>query len=120
MKEKANDQERTTYNQLIIQKENEMDRMGEGRKEVEKSLYRLDEELHSGFRQLKELNQENAKEKQNEFFRIDQQNDDQERRFRQQIRAAQEEFNYAFQKEIHQMDDEREELYRKRGEIPWD
>lgn len=97
-----------------------MDQLEEDQKKVEKALYQLDEDLRNGFQRLKELNEENDKEMQNEIFRMQQKNDDQERRFRQTIQDTQKEFTHVFQKEIRRVDDEREELHKKRGEIPWD
>ncbi|MBC2248508.1 hypothetical protein HCB49_00625 [Listeria sp. FSL L7-0123] len=120
MNEKTNDQERAVYNQLIIQKENQMDRLLEDQKEIEKSLYQLDEDFQRGFQQLRCLNENNNGLDKVKYFRAQQWDDDLESRLRRQVQDAQEEFNYVFQKEIHEMDDEREELYKKRSEIPWD
>ncbi|WP_260479502.1 hypothetical protein [Listeria cossartiae] len=120
LNEKTNDQERAVYNQLIIQKENQMDRLLEDQKEIEKSLYQLDEDFQRGFQQLRCLNENNNGLDKVKYFRAQQWDDDLESRLRRQVQDAQEEFNYVFQKEIHEMDDEREELYKKRSEIPWD
>ncbi|UHP13448.1 hypothetical protein LAX74_002125 [Listeria marthii] len=120
LNEKTNDQERAVYNQLIIQKENQMDRLLDDQKEIEKSLYQLDEDFQRGFQQLRCLNENNNGLDKVKYFRAQQWDDDLESRLRRQVQDAQEEFNYVFQKEIHEMDDEREELYKKRSEIPWD
>ncbi|ARJ91437.1 TPA: hypothetical protein IQB69_000666 [Listeria monocytogenes] len=120
MNEKTNDQERAVYNQLIIQKENQMDRLLDDQKEIEKSLYQLDEDFQRGFQQLRCLNENNNGLDKVKYFRAQQWDDDLESRLRCQVQDAQEEFNYVFQKEIHEMDDEREKLYKKRSEIPWD
>ncbi|WP_228465555.1 hypothetical protein [Listeria marthii] len=120
LNEKTNDQERAVYNQLIIQKENQMDRLLDDQKEIEKSLYQLDEDFQRGFQQLRCLNENNNGLDKVKYFRAQQWDDDLESRLRHQVQDAQEEFNYVFQKEIHEMDDEREKLYKKRSEIPWD
>ncbi|MDT0015689.1 hypothetical protein QJV03_00650 [Listeria swaminathanii] len=120
LNEKTNDQERAVYNQLIIQKENQMDRLLDDQKEIEKSLYQLDEDFQRGFQQLRCLNENNNGLDKVKYFRAQQWDDDLESRLRRQVQDAQEEFNYVFQKEIHEMDDEREKLYKKRSEIPWD
>ncbi|WP_088815698.1 MULTISPECIES: hypothetical protein [Listeria] len=120
MKETSNAYERVTYNQCIMQKENQIDLLGENQKEVEDLLYRLDEDLQTGFRRLRDLNDSQLKEVQSVFYQVQQRNEDLERRFRQQVRDTQEQFTYLFIKEIQKMNDEREALYKKRSEIPWD
>lgn len=120
LSEIKNDQERAIYNQLIVQKENQMDVLIENQKKIEKSLYQLDEDFRRGFQQLRFLNDYNNGTEKEVHNRVQQWDDNLENRFRQQVQLTQEEFNCIFQKEIHQTDDEREELYKKRSEIPWD
>ncbi|EPB5744733.1 hypothetical protein [Listeria monocytogenes] len=120
LNDKTNEQERAVYNQLIIQKENQMDRLIGDQKEIEKSLYQLDEDFQKGFQQLRCLNENNNGLDKGKYFRAQQWDDNLESGLRRQVQDAQEEFNYVFQKEIREMDDEREELYKKRSEIPWD
>lgn len=120
LNDKTNEQERAVYNQLIIQKENQMDRLIGEQKEIEKSLYQLDEDFQKGFQQLRCLNENNNGLDKGKYFRAQQWDDNLESGLRRQVQDAQEEFNYVFQKEIREMDDEREELYKKRSEIPWD
>lgn len=120
LNDKTNEQERAVYNQLIIQKENQMDWLIGDQKEIEKSLYQLDEDFQKGFQQLRCLNENNNGLDKGKYFRAQQWDDNLESGLRRQVQDAQEEFNYVFQKEIREMDDEREELYKKRSEIPWD
>lgn len=120
LNEKTNEQERAVYNQLIIQKENQIDRLIRDQKEIEKSLYQLDEDFQKGFQQLRCLNENNNGLDKVKYFRAQQWDDNLESGLRRQVQDVQEEFNYVFQKEIREMDDEREELYKKRSEIPWD
>lgn len=120
LNEKTNEQERAVYNQLIIQKENQMDRLIRDQKEIEKSLYQLDEDFQKGFQQLRCLNENNNGLDKVKYFRAQQWDDNLESGLRRQVQDVQEEFNYVFQKERREMDDEREELYKKRSEIPWD
>lgn len=120
LNDKTNEQERAVYNQLIIQKENQMDRLIGDQKEIEKSLYQLDEDFQKGFQQLRCLNENNNGLDKGKYFRAQQWDDNLESGLRRQVQDAQEEFNYVFQKEIREMDDERGELYKKRSEIPWD
>lgn len=120
LNDKTNEQERAVYNQLIIQKENQMDRLIGDQKEIEKSLYQLDEDFQKGFQQLRCLNENNNGLDKGKYFRAQQWDDNLESGLRRQVQDAQEEFNYVFQKEIREMDGEREELYKKRSEIPWD
>lgn len=120
LNDKTNEQERAVSNQLIIQKENQMDRLIGDQKEIEKSLYQLDEDFQKGFQQLRCLNENNNGLDKGKYFRAQQWDDNLESGLRRQVQDAQEEFNYVFQKEIREMDDEREELYKKRSEIPWD
>ncbi|WP_233453142.1 hypothetical protein [Listeria marthii] len=118
--ENTNDNERAANNQRIIEKENQLDKMKENRKEIEKSLYQLDEDFRKGFHQLRMLNDENIREEDNKTFQEAQRNEESERGFRLKVQIAREQFSYVFQKEIHRIDDEREELYKQRSEIPWD
>lgn len=120
LRENTNDRERAAYNQRIMEKESQLDKMKENRKEVENSLYQLDEDFRRGFHQLRMLNDENIREVQTGVFQEDQRNEALERGFRQKVQVAKEQFSHVFQKEIHRIDDEREELYKQRSEIPWD
>lgn len=120
LRENTNDRERAAYNQQIMEKESQLDKMKENRKEVENSLYQLDEDFRRGFHQLRMLSDENIREVQTGIFHEDQRNEELERGFRQKVQVAKEQFSHVFQKEIHRIDDEREELYKQRSEIPWD
>lgn len=120
LRENTNDRERAAYNQRIMEKESQLDKMKENRKEVENSLYQLDEDFRRGFHQLRMLSDENIREVQTGIFQEDQKNEELERGFRQKVQVAKEQFSHVFQKEIHRIDDEREELYKQRSEIPWD
>lgn len=120
LRENTNDRERAAYNQRIMEKESQLDKMKENRKEVENSLYQLDEDFRRGFHQLRMLSDENIREVQTGVFQEDQRNEALERGFRQKVQVAKEQFSHVFQKEIHRIDDEREELYKQRSEISWD
>lgn len=120
LRENTNDRERAAYNQQIMEKESQLDKMKENRKEVENSLYQLDEDFRRGFHQLRMLSDENIREVQTGIFQEDQRNEELERGFRQKVQVVKEQFSHVFQKEIHRIDDEREELYKQRSEIPWD
>ncbi|EOV8883787.1 TPA: hypothetical protein ACSK90_002275 [Listeria innocua] len=120
LRENTNDRERAAYNQRIMEKESQLDKMKENRKEVENSLYQLDEDFRRGFQQLRMLSDENIREAQTGIFQEDQRNEELERGFRQKVQVTKEQFSHVFQKEIHRIDDEREELYKQRSEIPWD
>lgn len=120
LRENTNDRERAAYNQRIMEKESQLDKMKENRKEVENSLYQLDEDFRRGFHQLRMLSDENIREVQTGIFQENQRNEELERGFRQKVQVAKEQFLHVFQKEIHRIDDEREELYKQRSEIPWD
>lgn len=120
LKEQTSDQKRAIYNQQIVQKENEIDQINESQKEIERSFYRLEEELQTGFYHLRSLNEDQLTDEERKYHPSQQREYDLERSFRQRIQDAQEEFTYVFRKELHQMEDEREELYKKRSELPWD
>ncbi|WP_088815313.1 MULTISPECIES: hypothetical protein [Listeria] len=120
MVEKTNEGKRTAYNQLIVEKENQIDQLSEERATIENALERLEVDLQNGFQRLQILNEENANYQHKEDFRMQQRNDCMAHSFRQQIRNAHEEFTFAFKKEICQMDEERETLYKERNELPWD
>ncbi len=120
LRENTNDRERAAYNQRIMEKESQLDKMKENRKEVENSLYQLDEDFRRGFHQLRMLSDENIREVQTDIFQEEQRNEELEKGFRQKLQVAKEQFSHVFQKEIHRIDDEREELYKQRSEIPWD
>lgn len=120
LRENTNDRERAAYNQRIMEKESQLDKMKENRKEVENSLYQLDEDFRRGFHQLRMLSDENIREVQTGIFQEEQRNEELEKGFRQKVQVAKEQFSHVFQKEIHRIDDEREELYKQRSEIPWD
>ncbi|MBC1720314.1 hypothetical protein HCA13_00725 [Listeria seeligeri] len=119
-REKTHDQERAAYTQQIIQKEKQLDKLREEKQAVERLLYQLEDDFRRGYQSLRMLNDENARDMQTDFFQAQQRSDDQERRFRQQVQDAQEQFSFVFKKEILQADDECEEMYKKRGEISWD
>lgn len=113
MREKTHDQERAAYTQQIIQKEKQLDKLREEKQAVERLLYQLEDDFRRGYQSLRMLNDENARDMQTDFFQAQQRSDDQERRFRQQVQDAQEQFSFVFKKEILQTDDECEEMYKK-------
>lgn len=79
LRENTNDRERAAYNQRIMEKESQLDKMKENRKEVENSLYQLDEDFRRGFHQLRMLSDENIREVQTGVFQEDQRNEALER-----------------------------------------
>ncbi|MEE9727871.1 hypothetical protein VL806_11065 [Listeria seeligeri] len=117
MREKTHDQERAAYTQQIIQKEKQLDKLREEKQAVERLLYQLEDDFRRGYQSLRMLNDENARDMQTDFFQVQQRSDDQERRFRQQVQDAQEQFSFVFKKEILQADDECEEMYKKEVEF---
>lgn len=120
MDSKKGEQERDSYNRLISQKEEQLVKLSHEERKIEKSLRTLEEDLHKGFQGLKGLSAEASRFGGPETSWLQQENEEQERSFRQLLCESDEEIASAYKKETRKMDDERETLYTKRSEIPWD
>ncbi|WP_430598106.1 hypothetical protein [Enterococcus sp. AZ177] len=114
-----NEQERATYNRLIIEKENSVDNLKNDQRKIEDSLQQLQDDLQRGYRTLSMLNDEEFRENP-ENLRLQRKTEEQEHFFKRQLSEAVEELSESYTKQRKVLDDETEELYRKRGEIPWD
>ncbi|GGD03816.1 hypothetical protein [Enterococcus wangshanyuanii] len=118
--ENKNDAERAKYGRFITEKETSMDELKQDQKKIEMSLLDLQEELHRGYRTLAMLNEEVVHEGNIEGIRMQRRNEEQEVFFAHQLREAEENLSNFYSEQRKILDKETEELYKKRGEIPWD
>lgn len=114
------EQERDNYNRLISQKEEQLVKLSNEERKIGESLHTLEEDLHRGFQALNGLSVESSRFGGAETTWLQQENEEQERSFRQLLCESDEHITSAYKKETRKMDDERETLYTKRSEIPWD
>lgn len=120
MKHNEHDQERSQYNQLISQKETQIRELGDDKRKIEETIHRLEEDLQRGFHALRMLDDECAANGYPKNLRLQQENDEQHGMFRRQLEESNEEISAVYRNETKKMEQEREELYTKRGEVPWD
>ncbi|MFD1901460.1 hypothetical protein [Enterococcus termitis] len=120
MEHKMSDQERVKYDRLILENEQLIDELNNGKRKIEESIYTLEEDLHRSFKELSNLNDENSRFGGFKTSWLQRNNEEQERVFRQLLRESNEQIALAYKKETKKMDEERELLYKKRGDIPWD
>lgn len=84
------------------------------------SIFNLEEDLHRCFQELNSLNNENSRFGGSKTIWLQRNNEEQEPSFRQLLRESNEQIALAYKKETKKMDEEREMLYKKRSDIPWD
>ncbi|MGK0551127.1 hypothetical protein ACSFB8_04080 [Enterococcus faecalis] len=120
MENKTNEQERVKYDQLILENDELIDELNNGKRKIEESIYTLEADVHRGFQELNRLNDENLRFGGSKTSWLQCNNEEQERAFRQLLRESNEQIALAYKKEAKKMDEERETLYKKRSEIPWD
>ncbi|MBO0438984.1 hypothetical protein [Candidatus Enterococcus ikei] len=118
--ENKNDAERAKYGRFIIEKETSMDELKQDQKKIEMSLLDLQEELQRGYRTLSMLNEDVVLDGNTEGIRIQRRNEEQEHFFARQLREDADNLNNCYSEQRKILDKETEELYKKRGEIPWD
>ncbi|MEE9727262.1 hypothetical protein VL806_07875 [Listeria seeligeri] len=109
------DQERAKYTNLILEKERQIDQLDTEKRKMEVNIDQLDDDLHRGYKKLILLNEENL-----HYDGMQEENDDQERQFRFQLQDSREQLTAVYQKALRQADEERESLYEKRRQVPWD
>ncbi|MTD41845.1 hypothetical protein GIX45_25145 [Erwinia sp. CPCC 100877] len=120
MNQLTHEQQQRLYNQEILRKENQKDELINEKRKIENAIFELESDLRLGFQQVTVLNDELFKQGNSMNFRKMQRGEEYLQAFRQQLRASEEQFELAYRKEINRLDDEREALYKKRSEIPWD
>ncbi|MGM0219308.1 hypothetical protein [Enterococcus sp. AZ126] len=120
MENKTNEQERVKYDRLILENEELTDELNNGKRKIEESIYTLEEDFHRGFQELNSLNDENSRFSGSKTGWLQCNNEEQERSFRQLLRESNEQIVLAYKKETKKMDEEREMLYKKRSDVPWD
>ncbi|MBC1859366.1 hypothetical protein HBP63_05630 [Listeria welshimeri] len=118
LEKKINEQERWKCNQLIIENEQQMDELNKAKRKIEETIFNLEEDLRKGFRELNNLNNENLKFESSNW--LENTDEEQERAFRQYLHESNEVIASAYKKEAKKMNEERELLYKKRSDIPWD
>ncbi|MFD2305325.1 hypothetical protein [Enterococcus termitis] len=114
------EQEQKVYNQKIRKKENQMDDLANEKRKIESVLSELEADLHRGFRQLSELNEEQARYGNTQNLWELRKNEEQSHIIQQKLQESNEQIALAYKKETKVLDDERETLYKKRSEISWD
>ena len=117
---KTNDQERVKYDQLILENEELIDGLNHGKRKIAESIYNLEEDFHRGFQELNSLNVDNLRFSGAKTSWLQRNNEEQEQSFRQLLCESNEQIVLAYKKEIKKMEEERETLYKKRRDIPWD
>ncbi|MGX7149459.1 hypothetical protein [Enterococcus ureasiticus] len=118
--ENKNDQERVKYSRLITEKENINDELKQEQRKIEDSLRNLQEDLQRGYRTLAMINEEAVHSENHEGIRVQRKNEEQERYFGRQLQEAEETLSDHYAEQRKTLDKETEDLYKKRGEIPWD
>ncbi|MBO0468131.1 hypothetical protein JZO73_11395 [Enterococcus plantarum] len=118
--ENKNDAERAKYGRFIIEKETSMDELKQDQKKIEMNLQDLQEELRRGYHTLAMLNEDVVRDGNSEGIRIQRRNEEQERFFVRQLRETEDNLTNSYAEQRKILDKETEELYKKRGEIPWD
>lgn len=108
------------YDRLILENEELIDELNNGKRKIEESIYSLEEDFHRGFQKLNSLNDETSRFGGSQTSWLLHNNEEQERSFRQLLRESNEQIALAYKKETKKMDEEREMLYKKRSDIPWD
>ena len=116
----SNEQERSTYNKLIMAKEDAVDDLKKDQRKIEGSLQYLAEDLQRGYQTLSLLNEEDLREGNLRIIHDQRRNEEQEQLFTRQLQAAEEQLSESYAEQRKTLDDETEELYKKRSEIPWD
>lgn len=118
--ENKNDQERAKYSRLITEKENDINELKQEQRKIEDSLRNLQEDLQRGYRTLAMINEEDVYSGNHEGIRMQRKNEEQERFFKRQLQEAEETLSEQYAEQQKTLDKETEDLYKKRGEIPWD
>lgn len=113
-------QEQATYNQKIIEKENQIGYLANEQRKIETVLFELETNLHRGFRQLSKLNEEQVKYGNSKNLQELRKNEEEAHMFQQNLQETNEQLAFAYKKESKILEDERENLYKKRSEISWD
>lgn len=120
MEQNKNDQERTKYTLLIAEKERAVEDISRDQQKLEESLSFLQEDLQRGYRELSAVNEDYLMNENLELIRLQRKNEEQEHYFKRQLENAEELIAETYSEQRKTLDDETEELYKKRGEIPWD
>ena len=114
------EQQQRMCNQEVLQIENQQDELVNERRKIKNAILELESDLQRGFRQVSVLNDELVNQGNTKNLRRMQKNDEYLQGFQQRLRDSGEQFESAYNKAINRLDDEREALYKKRSEIPWD
>lgn len=120
MEKNRNEQERATYNRLILEKENSVDDLSHDQRKIEDSLHNLNEELHRGYRSLAMILEKDHQDGSSERYRMIQKNEDQEHFFKRQLQEIENQLLEGYHDQRKKIEKETEQLYKKRSEIPWD
>lgn len=120
MDNEKQDQERDKYNRLILANENAVDDLKQEQRKMDISLQELQMDLQRGYRTLALLNEDDLQAVNTETIRMHQRNEAQEQFFKRQLQGAEEQLNACYTAHRKVLEDETEELYRKRGELAWD
>lgn len=113
-------QERLAYDREIGEKERAIEDMILEQKKAEKMMDEFDVECERSFQRLQELNEEQIRHG-SSWAHLAQQEEDGKRRYLRQMMAEQrEETGRTCRKAVQDLEEEREQLQKKRGELPWD
>lgn len=120
MDKNKHDQERTGYDRMILENENKNDSLKQDQRKLEETLSQLQEDLQRGYRTLAMLNEEERGVGGNQAELNQQREDEQEYFFKRQVQGLEESLTESYSSAKKVIEKETEELYRKRGDIPWD
>lgn len=115
-----NDQERAKYTRLIGEKEETIDQLKLDKRKVEDSLQNLQTTLQRSYRKLAMLNEEDLRDGNQENRRMQRQEEEQEHFFKRELGQAEANLSESYKEQAKLLEDEKEKLYEKRGEISWD
>lgn len=120
MEKSTNENERLRYNRLILESENYIDKLCLSKGKLEDTVADLDDEIHAGFQKLSLLIDEQSEYAGSSSILEQQKNDEQKQIFRNLVGEANDEIALAYNKEISNANKKREDLLKKRSDIPWD
>lgn len=120
MKSKKNEETRAMYNRLIAEKETNLDDLKKNQRKIEDSLHMLQDELQRGYRTLAMLNEEDNRESGQAVNPFQRRSEQQEQFYKRKLTDAEDQLSDSYSEQRKLLDEETEELYQKRSELPWD
>lgn len=120
MENKKNEEMRAKYNLLIGEKETTLDDLKKEQRKIGDSLCNLRDELQRGYRALAMLNEEENRESGQSVNSFQRRTEQQEQYYKRKLTDAENQLTEIYSEQRKLLDEEKEELCRKRSELPWD